>query len=189
DGNTENEYKSCTGYYVKKWISKYNNYDNATKTMTYHKFAYPYIRIAEPYMDYVEAYVQYYGKIDGKALEYINVVRNRAGLPDFETSWALVGGLPTGKQLLKAVLQERLSEFIFEGRWYHDLRRYKYVQNILMEKSRSWNLAGTTAETFYHITEGYETDTRTFTAPKNYWLPVPQEQITINPNLVQNPGY
>lgn len=92
DGNTGNEYQGCTGYYVKKWIHKSNNFDNTSKTFTYHKFAFPYIRFAEPYLDFVEAYVQYYGKIDGEALTYINKVRNRAGLPDFEDSWALVGG-------------------------------------------------------------------------------------------------
>ena len=190
DGNTTNEYQTCTGYYVKKWIHKSNTYDNTAKTFTYHKFAFPYIRFAEPYMDYVEAYVQYYGKLDGKALQYINKIRNRAGLPNFEESWALVGGVPTDKSvLLDAVLRERLSEFIFEGRWHYDLRRYKVLQDILKDKPRSWNLAGETAEEFYQITRAHETDERTFTAPKNYWLALPQEQLTINGELVQNPGY
>ena len=189
DGNTGNEYQSATGYYVKKWIHKSNTYDNTAKSFTYHKFAFPYIRFAEPYMDYVEAYVQYYGKLDGQALTYINKIRNRAGLPNFEDSWALVGGMPTGKVLLDAVLRERLSEFVFEGRWHYDLRRYKVVQELLDHKSRSWNLAGTTPETFYQLTEAHEVDTRTFTAPKNYWIAIPQEQLTINANLVQNPGY
>lgn len=190
DGNTGNEYQSCTGYYVKKWVHKSNNYDNTAKAHTYHKFAFPYIRFAEPYMDYVEAYVQYYGKLDGKALTYINEIRNRAGLPNFEESWAIVGGVPTDKSvLLDAVLRERLSEFIFEGRWHYDLRRYKVVHELLDHKSRSWNLAGKTAEEFYQLSEAYENQERTFTAPKNYWLAIPQEQLTINPNLVQNPGY
>ncbi|WP_373190097.1 MULTISPECIES: RagB/SusD family nutrient uptake outer membrane protein [Bacteroides] len=34
-----------------------------------------------------------------------------------------------------------------------------------------------------------ETGVRNFTAPKNYWLAIPQDQIEVNPNLVQNPGY
>ena len=189
DGNTANEYQTCTGYYVKKWIHKSNTFDNTAKTFTNHKFAFPYIRFAEPYMDYVEACVQYNGYLDDDALKYLNMIRNRAGLPDFEDSWALVGGMPTGKVLLDAILRERLSEFIFEGRWHYDLRRYKVVQELLDHKSRSWNLAGTTAEDFYQLTEAHETDTRTFTAPKNYWLAIPQEQLTINSNLVQNPGY
>jgi hypothetical protein len=140
-------------------------------------------------MDYVEACVQYNGYLDDDALRYLNMIRNRAGLPDFEDSWALVGGMPTGKVLLDAILRERLSEFIFEGRWHYDLRRYKVVQDLLEKKPRSWNLAGKTAEEFYQITEAYETDTRTFAAPKNYWISIPQEQLTINTNLVQNPGY
>ena len=192
DGNTGNEYQTCTGYYIKKWVDKMNYWNKDANTLTSHKFAYPYIRIAEPYMDFVEAYVQYYGKIDGEALTYINKIRNRAGLPNFETAWtehSTIKKLPEGKVLLDAVLRERLSEFIFEGRWHHDLRRYKYVQELLDHKSISWNLAGKTAEDFYQKTEAHETQIRTFQAPKNYWLAIPQEQLTINNNLVQNPGY
>ena len=190
DGNTGNEYQTTTGYFIKKWVHKMNYHDPSKPgEFTSHKFAFPYIRFAEPYMDYVEAYVQYYGKLDGKALTYMNKIRNRAGLPNFEDSWALVGGVPTGEVLLDAVLRERLSEFVFEGRWHFDLRRYKVVQEVLDHKSRSWNLAGKTAEEYYQETEAYENQTRTFSAPKNYWLAVPQEQLTINPNLVQNPGY
>jgi hypothetical protein len=34
-----------------------------------------------------------------------------------------------------------------------------------------------------------EGGTRVFEAPKNYWLAIPLDQIQIDPNLVQNPGY
>ena len=193
DGNTGNEYQTCTGYYIKKWIDKSNYYNKDANSFTYHKFAYPYIRMAEPYMDYVEASIQYNdGKIDPKALAYLNKVRNRAGLPNFEDAWvnnSTLKALPEGKVLLDAILRERLSEFIFEGRWHHDLRRYKAVHEVLDHKSISWNLAGKTAKDFYQLTEAHENQIRTFQAPKNYWLAVPQEQLTVNPKLIQNPGY
>ena len=192
DGNTGNEYQTCTGYYIKKWIDKANYWNKDANSFTYHKFAYPYIRMAEPYMDYVEAYVQYYGKIDGQALIYLNKVRNRAGLPNFEDAWknnSTIKTIPEGKVLLDAILRERLSEFAFEGRWHHDLRRYKAVHELLDHKTISWNLAGTTAKDFYQLTEAHENQIRTFQAPKNYWLAIPQEQLTVNPKLIQNPGY
>lgn len=193
DGNTGNEYQTCTGYYIKKWIDKSNYYNKDANSFTYHKFAYPYIRMAEPYMDYVEASIQYNdGKIDAKALGYLNKVRNRAGLPNFEDAWvnnSTLKALPEGKVLLDAILRERLSEFIFEGRWHHDLRRYKAVHEVLDHKTISWNLAGTNAKDFYQLTEAHENQIRTFQAPKNYWLAIPQEQLTVNPKLIQNPGY
>ena len=61
----------------------------------------------------------------GKSLEYINRVRRRCGLPDFEDSWALAGGIPSGQKLRKVLHQERSIEFLFEGRRFHDLRRWK----------------------------------------------------------------
>jgi hypothetical protein len=51
------------------------------------------------------------------------------------------------------------------------------------------NIAGATAAEFYKETPIIENQTRTYTVPKNIWLAVPQDQININSNLVQNPGY
>ncbi|MCI1640626.1 MAG: RagB/SusD family nutrient uptake outer membrane protein [Bacteroidales bacterium] len=190
DGILNNEYQTCTGYYVKKWVSKSDSYTVSSKTFTYNKYSYPYIRFAEVCLDYAEAEAEYYGSLSAKGLEYLNKVRNRAGLPNFETSWAMAGGTPTGTKLINAIRQERMSEFVFEGRWYFDLRRWKLAGDYIQKTPKGWNLAGTTAQDFYKLTDVYEgTQTRTFKSPRNYWLAIPQDQININPNLVQNPGY
>ena len=190
DGNTTNEYQSCTGYYVKKWISKSDSYTVSSKSFTYNKISYPYIRFAEPYLNYAEAEAEYTGTLSAKGLAYLNKVRNRAGLPNFEVSWAKVGGMPTGDELVKVIRQERMIEFMFEGRWYHDLRRWKIAGDYMGKSAQGWNLAGKTAEDFYKVTDVYEgAQVITFETPRNYWLAIPQDQININPNLVQNPGY
>ena len=90
DGNTSNEYQTCTGYYVKKWVSKADSYTVSSKSFTYNKYSYPYIRFAEVYLDYAEAEAEYTGTLSEKGLRYLNKVRNRAGLPNFEVSWARV---------------------------------------------------------------------------------------------------
>lgn len=190
DGNIQNEYQSCTGYYVKKWVSKSDGYTVSSKTFTYNKYSYPYIRFAEVYLDYVEAEAEYTGSLSATGLAYLNKVRNRAGLPNFETSWAIVGGTPTGDKLINAIRQERMSEFVFEGRWYFDLRRWKIAGDYIQKTPKAWNLAGTTTADFYKLSDVYEgTQTRTFKTPRNYWMAIPQDQININSNLVQNPGY
>ncbi len=190
DGNTTNEYQSCTGYYVKKWISKSDSYTVSSKSFTYNKISYPYIRFAEPYLNYAEAEAEYTGTLSAKGLAYLNKVRNRAGLPNFEVSWAKVGGMPTGEELVKVIRQERMIEFMFEGRWYHDLRRWKIAGDYMGKSAQGWNLAGKTAEEFYKVSDVYEgAQVITFETPRNYWLAIPQDQININPNLVQNPGY
>ena len=190
DGNTSNEYQSCTGYYVKKWVSKADSYTVSSKSFTYNKYSYPYIRFAEVYLDYAEAEAEYTGTLSEKGLRYLNKVRNRAGLPNFEVSWARVGGTPTGQTLIDAIRRERMCEFVFEGRWYFDLRRWKLAGDYIQRTPKSWNLAGRTTEEFYQLTDVYEgAQVRTFETPRNYWMAIPQDQININPNLVQNPGY
>lgn len=58
------------------------------------------------------------------------------------------------------------------------------------KSAQGWNLAGKTAEEFYKVSDVYEgAQVITFETPRNYWLAIPQDQININPNLVQNPGY
>lgn len=184
------EYQSCTGYYVKKWISRADTYNPDNNRFGYNAFYKPYVRFTEAYLDYAEAEAEYTGTLSAKGLACLNKVRHRAGLPNFEDAWALVGGMPSGKELVKVIRQERMSEFCLECRWFHDLRRWKTAHEVLGKTPKSWNLSGSTPEEYYKVINVYEgSQTRTFTAPKNYWLAVPQDQININSNIVQNPGY
>ena len=83
---------------------------------------------------------------------------------------------------------DRLS-LIHICRRFHDMRRWKIAHTEMMRYQKSWTLSGKTADSFYKLTNMKETGVRNFTAPKNYWLAIPQDQIEVNPNLVQNPGY
>ena len=83
----------------------------------------------------------------------INVVRNRAGLPDLPTT------VDTEAELIGAILQERRLEFAFEGFRFFDLRRTGRAQEVL----------GITATQLL--------------------FPIPQSELDVNPELVQNPGY
>ena len=53
------------------------NYD--TKSWTYRKYAYPYIRLAELYLSYAEADFEYNGSLSDASLNYLNLVRRRSG--------------------------------------------------------------------------------------------------------------
>lgn len=189
DMSTANEYQSATGYYTKKWVKKGDNFNYDANSFTNNSYSFPYMRVAELYLNYAEAEASYSGSLSSKGLGYLNKVRNRSGIQNFEKAWALVGGTPTGDVLLKAIRQERLAEFALEGRWFHDLRRWKAAGKILGKTPTGLNIAGATAAEFYKETPIIENQTRTYTVPKNIWLAVPQDQININSNLVQNPGY
>lgn len=70
----------------------------------------PVFRYTDTYLLLAEAYVK--SNQTGKAKELIDVIRSRAGLAPF-----------SGEDLLKEVLQQRVSELIGEGQIYYDMVR------------------------------------------------------------------
>lgn len=190
DGIINNEYQTSTGYFVKKWVSRSDAYNPATKAFTTSRHTMALVRMAELYLSYAEAEAEYAGSLSAKGLGYLDKVRRRAGLPGFEEAWQRAGGTPRGETLVKAIRQERLSEFAFEARWYHDIRRWKVADEFIGHTPEGWNLAGAGADDFYKVTPVDEgTFVRSFATPKNYWFAIPIGQININKALVQNPGY
>ena len=159
------EYQSCTGYVCQKWISRTSYYDKSLNTYTYTRYAYPYLRLAELYLSYAEADFEYNGSLSGKSLEYIQKLR-------------------------KVLHQERSIEFLFEGRRFHDLRRWKEAPEVMNKQPRSWNRDAKTQDDFYQVIQAAQGGrVRVFESPKSYWLAIPLNQINKNPQLVQNPGY
>lgn len=193
DGIKGNEYQSDNGYFCQKWVSTKDTYNPRNKQFTFNKWVFPYLRLAELYLNYVEADMEYNHKLSAKSLEYLNKVRTRSGLPTFQKSWSYAGGIPTDIAKLRQVIRdERSNELAMEGRRFHDIRRWKILEKVLRPKEKSWNTAGRTAKEYYRLTEmndGDYVDRSTIEAPKCYWLAIPIDQIQIDPNLVQNPGY
>lgn len=189
DGNSSHEYQTDNGYYCQKWVSSIDSYNPTNNTISYNKYEFPLLRLAELYLDYVEADFEYNGTLSAKSLTYLNKIRHRAGLPNFQDSWALVGGMPTGAALRKILHQERTIEFFMEGIRYHDIRRWKVAEEVMTRPWYSWNLAGKTQDEFYQVKPMQEGGVRVFESPKNYWLAIPLDQMNTNYNLVQNPGY
>lgn len=184
--NIEHEYQNCTGYFNKKFINKANYYDPSSKTFKYFYYNFPYIRLAELYLSYAEADFEYNGRLSERGYECLDKVRTRAGLPTFKESWALAGGEPTGDELREIIHRERSIEFLYEARRYHDIRRWKTAPEIMSRKPKAWNMDGTTPEAYYRVTDMRELMERVW---KSYWLAIPIQEMNVNINLVQNPGY
>lgn len=193
DGIVAHEYQCDNGYYCQKWVSSKDSYNKTQNKITTHSWVFPYLRLAELYLDYVEADFEYNKKLSDKSLVYLNKIRKRCGLPTFQKSWSYVGGIPTDVNKLRQVVRdERSNELAMEGRRFHDIRRWKIADRVLSVPEKAWNLAGKTAETFYQLglmDDGSYVDRSTVKAPKIYWFAIPIDQIQIDPNLVQNPGY
>lgn len=77
-----------------------------------------YLRLADVILMYAEAQNEL-GET-GAAMQQLNMIRNRAGLQNYET---VHGGVPSQDQLRKELMLERMRELGFEGwRWF-DLKR------------------------------------------------------------------
>ncbi len=189
DGDVSHEYQSDNGYFCQKWVSKADSYDWNAKKYTNSSYVIPFLRLSELYLNYAEADFEYNGTLSNLSLSYLNKIRERCGLPTFQESWAKAGGIPTGEKLREVLHDERSIELAMEGRRFHDIRRWKIADKEMMRYQSAWNLEGKTATEFYQLKQMKESGTRVFEAPKNYWLAIPLDQIQVNPNLVQNPGY
>lgn len=118
------------------------------------------LRYADVLMMYAEA-VNEAGQTQ-TALEFLNMVRNRAGL-------ANLSGLSQDEFRL-AMEKERRVEFFLEGHRWFDLVRTGRVQTVLNDYFNSKGLKFTVE-------------------PHNLIMPIPIREIDVNPNLGQNPNY
>jgi len=163
---------SYTGYLLKKTLDdevEGANDPNETASIK--------MRYAEVILNYAEALLEL-GDIP-KATQYINMIRNRAGLPDFSGD------------ITEALRHERNTEFFLENMRWYDYRRWK----VLEEEAFTDELYGVD---IVEVTEdGVKSTTwRQINAcpPKNfheklYWVPIQRDEMNRAPNLVQNPHY
>jgi hypothetical protein len=130
----------------------------------------PVLRYSEVLLILAEALNEELGSPNGEAYEAINQVRRRAfGSLPVTTPNAAVD-LPAGlnhDNFLKKIQDERLFEFVQEGKRWYDLVRW----HILVE-------------------EISKVPFKSAVSDRNYLYPIPQEQRDLNPDgLWQNTGY
>ena len=112
------------------------------------------------------------------AYEALNAIRRRAYWSPYSNSQNQptdgttleLSGL-TKEQFREALQAERFKEFIMEGNRWFDLKRWHHLVKTIKQKVPTDDLK------YKNITT------------RNYYLPLPEEQIVLNPNLKQNWGY
>jgi tetratricopeptide (TPR) repeat protein len=129
------------------------------------------LRLADIYLMYAEL-LNNTGN-DGLAAEYTNKIRRRAYGLDPETPDAGVDlGAIGGTTLRDAIREERFLELFAEGvRWY-DICRWKIVKE---EVTKYNSFRVTQGEIIYH--------------DKDYYYPVPLQEIDNNPAMIPSTGY
>jgi hypothetical protein len=120
---------------------------------------------------------------------YIDAVRKRAGLEGVVESWdkyAENRTKPATKSGMRAIIQrERKIELAFESQYHWDCRRWKTAPAELNRPIQGWTVTETNVDAYYQVATVY---TQKFSL-RDYFLPVPENDLINNPQLIQNPGY
>ena len=188
---SSNDY-TITGYLVKKLCHPSSEGSSYDKLIDY---PWPIIRLAELYLNYAEAMNEYYGP-SSDIYDALNVIRDRAYIPHVEDVWADESlTLNPGKHLTKdglreIIQQERRIELAFEGNRNYDVRRWMQADKYFNGTVMGWMVDETDRNKFYNNNKGpVSVQQRSFITPRDYLHPIKYSEITVNSNLIQNPGW
>ena len=161
---------SRTGYWQKKWLTEQDRpSQNGSLTFTLYRYA-------EVLLDYVECLVETGDWQNPDVERYINMIRNRAGMPNMDKSV-----YNTQEKVRELYRRERRVELAFEGKRYWDIRRWGIGNEVMQGTAQgAWNPK----------TQAFVTvENRNCTFPKYDSWPIPQTEATANPNIEQPTGW
>jgi hypothetical protein len=171
----ENWNGTKTGYYLKKFM------DPAIEGQYYYNSnALIEFRYAEVLLDYAEACIELGGTDLQSGLDALNMVRNRAGLPDRVTSDQAIAR--------DWVRSERNIEFFAELPHWYDIRRWMTASTVLTNIRAMEIKQYTNGNMEWKVNSTSVVDTRTWN-PINIWLPINRTEMNRATQLQQNPGY
>jgi hypothetical protein len=153
--------------------------------------------LAEVLLNYAEAKIEL-NQIDASCLEAINRIRQRptVNMPPIAPG-------KTQAEMRTIVRRERKIELAMEGLRFQDIRRWKLAEKVMPgplygRPQKPYNYAdqgvpSIDADGVVHY-DGYADklsviEQRSFDPQKSYLLPIPQRELDVNKELVQNPGY
>lgn len=157
--NKDGSYKEIRPYIQKYWDRAAEPKGNASSN------DFPVIRYADVLLSYAEAENEL--NRTNNALAYLNMIRKRARFNGslYQNILPDYSGL-TQQQIRDAILKERMFEFVGEGKRWFDLARAKKLESQVPLAKPG-----------------------VIPAVKSYLFPIPQYEIDLNKNLIQNNGY
>jgi starch-binding outer membrane protein, SusD/RagB family len=183
---------SRTGYFLFKYYNRLHDIQNQDFSDA------PIFRMGEVLANYAEAAFEL-GKFNQDiADKTINKLRARGGVAPMLVSAITANFDPKRDTSVDPVLweirRERAVELMVEGFRFNDLRRWKKMDYAAKEKLGCWIVAadyGSKVKIQGNAKEGYCSYFGTPPAfPEHYYLyPVPSNQIILNSNIKQNPGW
>ena len=74
----------------------------------------------------------------------------------------------------------------FEGSRYWDMKRWKLASDVFNQSITGWSVFQPTTSEYYKVRTIFA---QNFVAPRDYLTPIRVYDMSVNPNLVQNPGW
>lgn len=195
-GSNGGGYHSPSGYLAKKMAGLEADYSPTKLIFSAERYSFPIIRLADMYLLLAECLNEVGGvtktSSEGKnAYYYLDAIRARVGLEGVVSSWANYAiaefkTAPNDKNGLRDIIRrERLNELAFEGARFYDTRRWLTAESLMNQPIRGWNMQSREYDGFFNI--------RILNQPeysyRNYLMPIRQNELLKNTNLVQNPGW
>lgn len=179
-GFTDAGETTTTGFHLRKYLDFNRSKENVYADRCDQDWI--DMRLGEVYLNFAEAAVETGTDLD-KALDYINQIRDRAGIRKIESN----------ELTLDKVRHERRIELSFENHTFWDLKRWRIAVNEFNNRTY-WALHpyyNADNDSYYFERKKYEPagqSGKTFQS-RFYYLRIPEEQRQKNPKLTQNPGY
>ena len=180
-----------TGYFPHKWCCERDGVPTGMEA-----YDYPIIRYAEVLLNYAEAVFERDDKISDEDLAIsLNLTRKRVNpnMPDLTNAFVSANNL----DMRTEIRRERTVEFYDENFRIDDLKRWKTA-----EEEMPMNLTGVKWRGTEYETKWSDASSKTMDAEgciiyeqgrvweeKHYLYPLPIDQLKLNPNLKQNPGW
>ncbi len=180
-----------TGYFPHKWCCERDGVPTGMEA-----YDYPIIRYAEVLLNYAEAVFERDDKISDEDLAIsLNLTRKRVNpnMPDLTNAFVSANNL----EMRTEIRRERTVEFYDENFRIDDLKRWKTA-----EEEMPMNLTGVKWRGTEYETKWSDASSKTMDAEgciiyeqgrvweeKHYLYPLPMDQLKLNPNLKQNPGW
>lgn len=178
---------SITGMWAKKLVN-FLNTNQSDGTYQIQTYPWPVMRLAELYLYYAEALNEINGP-SPDVFAWIDPVRTRAGIPTVEDAWTNFSTNPqeiTSKDGLREIIhREEMIEMAFEGQRYWDIRRWKEGEKMWNQPIKGWDIEQQDPAAYYQPILLFN---QTF-KKRDYFWPLEEQDIIVNHNLVQNPGW
>lgn len=174
---------NVTGYLSQKFIEPNRLQNKSGGWVNSESKPRPLVRLAELYLNLAECEAAL--GMDDKAIEHINPIRERAGIPALQKS-----DVTNKKTMTEWVRNERFIELWGEGHRYYDVRRWMTAPETMAKGKRTGlNALQKENPTFDEFNKVVPVNQPYVWTSRMYLRPVFNNEVYKNPQLVQAPGY